>query len=291
LLGQYKPFRQPSRTYVDFACDRIDDEIVEIRYETGSAHGASLTDCWLRRREKPDNNSFEVWAVRYDSDYDPAAKDDPYRQRASFVVKFAHDVLPAKPIDTSLDEVRLAAVATVREIPFRIAGSHHSTRVSVATVDYHDMVWLKDGSGQVLLKGFSGYWSSAEQSERLTMFLAREPFRKVVSKLAFADNAGTPEHARLYRARFLEAFRTEPEWWVSEHLLALASRLGDHELVPALLERLGRDPSQSPSAKRQQVLAINALASITNFDLRYEADGTIVPPERAAAEYLRACAR
>jgi hypothetical protein len=90
-------------------------------------------------------------------------------------------------------------------------------------------------------------------------------------------------HRDLIATRVLNEFQAAPGW-VRELYLVLAARLGSAPLIPMLVE-VARQNQHG-----QAELAVTALAAITGWDARFDAQHSPRPSADVAEDYERECA-
>ncbi|HEY3255542.1 MAG TPA: hypothetical protein VGJ91_16400, partial [Polyangiaceae bacterium] len=170
-----------------------------------------------------------------------------------FAVEAAHGSVASSAF--GLERVRTAMAATIQEVP--LAGFMGGTRGTSGTHHVHrllrDSCSLLDQSSDagLLERRYSGLneSTSATDSALLPIELASEPILKSVQTLHFGQPGASAEARRFERLLFAKRFQSTfatAEPWLRELYLALAARVGEPELIPAILEPALHGP------KRQQ---------------------------------------
>ena len=291
LRKQYTPHLVPSRIFVSFscvpACDALSivlesaDEREQTLFLVGLfAHGMSGTDY--------DTTALRLALVRQ------ASSRTGYGSQTGevFAVEAAHGPLASSAF--GLERVRTALAATIQEVP--LAGFMGGSRGTSGTHHLHrllrDSCSLLDQSSDagLLERRYSGLneSTSATDSALLPIELASEPILNAVKKLHFGQPAASSEAQRFERLLFATRFQStfaNAEPWLRELYLGLAARVGEPQLVPSILESALHGP------KRQQELAIDALAAITGWDRRLDPEGRPRDLADVAREYAAECAR
>ncbi len=280
LRSRYKPVATHSRLFVDFRCDPVRGMPGEIVIETGSGHGQTLV-LWRLTRTNPDQPyraqgiSFR-WARGGYTEYSYSIAED-------FELLLAHGEVARSAIDPHLERSRTAVAAILHEIDLiPPPGAGFGMRGRFSTADTHWLIRFADRDG-ALERSYTGYMGSRAQSDLLPLQLAHEPLDKATSKIPWESGVPTDEDRAFFVDRFLATFGPDQGWWVRERFLALASRLGSVELIPALLGAAAKTEWREP------VQAINALAAITGWDIRYDDQGKPRPPADVAREYASEC--
>jgi hypothetical protein len=158
-------------------------------------------------------------------------------------------------------------------------------------------VRLVDAGGHGAEHYFGGYESSDDQSRRIALDLAAAEVWTVLGDdalVAGLTEVGPEDPAirGLLAGTFWAAQARNAEygqWWVRERLFGLTATLGGPEHVPALLEAMRPHAEENASDERSRVAAINVIAEIVGFDVRYDANGKPRPVKTVVAEVLAAC--
>jgi hypothetical protein len=282
LRSRYEPVATHSRLFVDFRCDPVSDTPREIVIESGWGHGHTLV-LWRLTRTDPDQPyqargiSFR-WTRGGYTEYSYSIAED-------FELLLAHGEIDARAIDAHIERSRTAFATILHEIDLiPPPGAGLGMRGRFSTADTHLLIRFADRDAW-LERSYTGYMGSRAQSDLLPLRLAHEPLDKATSKIPWASAAPTDEDRAFFVDRFLATFGPDQGWWVRERFLALASRLGTAELIPSLLGAAAKTEGREP------VQAINALAAITGWDIRYDDQGKPRSPAGVAREYASECER
>jgi hypothetical protein len=271
-----------SRLFVDFRCDPVSGMPSEIVFEAGNGHGQNLvlwrlTRSYSEERYRAQGISFRWTRGGYTEYSYPIAED--------FELLLAHADLSPTAIDPHLERSRTAVATILHEIELiPPPGAGFGMRGRFSTSDTHLLIRFAS-SDAALERGYTGYEGPRAQSDLLPLRLAHDPLLKATSTIPWESTAPTDEDRAFFVDRFLASFGPEQGWWVRERFLALASRLGTAELIPALLTAAAKPEGREP------VQAINALAAITGWDIRYDGQGNPRPPADVAREYASECER
>jgi hypothetical protein len=282
LRSRYERVVTHSRLFVDFRCDPVSERPSEIVFESGYGHGQNLVLWRLTRNDSEERYRAQGISFRWTrggySEYSyPIAED--------FELRLAHGEIPSSVIDPHLERSRTAVAAILHEIELiPPPGAGLGMRGRFSTSDTHLLIRFAS-SGAALERRYTGYEGPRAQSDLLPLRLAHDPLLKATSTLPWESTAPTDEDRAFFVDRFLASFGPEQGWWVRERFLALASRLGTPELIPALLTAAAKPEGREP------VQAINALAAITGWDIRYDGKGKPRPPVEVAREYASECER
>jgi len=208
-----------------------------------------------------------------------------------FAVDVAHEPI-ASPF--GLERFRTAIAATIQEVP--LAGFMGGGRGASGTHRVHRLVrdtcsLLDQASDDAHVeRRYDGMNEStaASDSALLPIELANEPILKAVQDLHFGQLVAGSKAERLQRLLFATRFQATfagAEPWLRELYLGLAARVGEPQLIPAIVESALHGP------KREQQLAIDALAAITGWDRRFDSRGKPRDSAVVAHEYAAECAR
>ncbi len=283
LRARFERVNTHTRLFVDFRCDPVRDAPSEIVFESGYGHGQTLELWRLARTDsgqpyRAQGISFR-WTRGGYTEYSYAIAED-------FELLFAHGEVPSRAIDPHLERSRTAVGAILHEIDLiPPPGAGLGMRGRFSTSDVHLLVRFSSSSGAALERRYTGYEGPRAQSDLLPLRLGHEPLAKATSAIPWQSRAPTDEDRAFFVDRFLAGFGPEQGWWVRERFLALASRLGNAELIPSLLGAATKTEGREP------VQAINALASITGWDIRYDERGNPRPPTEVASQYVAECGR
>ncbi|HKP64949.1 MAG TPA: hypothetical protein VJV78_49790 [Polyangiales bacterium] len=291
LLRSYKRRFGHSRVIVDFPCDPV-EQVSDIDLEF-AAQASWLT--LLHFVRQPESGDYEVRGIELRAPEQPPEAYD-YRSAAQFQVKTASRHLGASELD--LDGVRTPLAATINELLFSdgaldvtgFAGGPHIRRLVGMQGKNPHHVRGPDGLLQLeeltlarFERSYTGEAESLAQKDYLPVELAGKPLLAAVPPAAFGAVV-SDDHRRLLRERMLASFDAAPHW-LRELYLVLATQLGSPELITKLLEVAHAGPDA------QRVLAVSALAVITGWDARLDAQGEPRPISTVAADYVQECSR
>jgi hypothetical protein len=282
---------------IEHGCDRLDPTLSTVVFDGSSGHGGSLD---LVRLDHRDDGDWDVTWIDYNQYWGRPARveGDPWQGEAPGPSTLRRGVLPGERVDPMLRRVRELLALDVRELePPPTPGKGFGAGFG-SSRDFHVGLRLVDAGGHGLARHFAGYEGGGEeQALQLTLDLASEELWKVLGDdalVAGLAEVGSDDASirQLLAGAFWAAREREPDygtWYVRERLFGLVSTLGGLEHVPALLDavRIGSGPSE----ERSRVSAINGIAAIVGFDVRYDGDGKPRPVKAVAAEVLAACDR
>jgi len=190
--------------------------------------------------------------------------------------------LPLRAVDEKLELIQAALRATASAV-FPKANNSEPLRLrplSVTTSDVFERMRLEDARGISLDRAWAGY-PGTDQPDRLAIDLALQHLEQLVPQ-RFAARPATDDDRQL----LLEAWESgELPWFADAPLLALAGSMGTPELLDKIMTRLGSSHSDV------QRLAVDALASITGWDVRNDRDGGVRGLSEVVADYQRECVR
>lgn len=291
---------EQERLVVEHGCDPLGEALATVVFESSSGHGGSLD---LLRLDHRDDGDWDATFVDYNHYWGRAAPkdpDDPWQADSTGVLKLRRGVLPGERVDRALRRAReaLHLRAHEPEPPPPPPGTLRLGSYGFSSRDFHVDLRLVDQAGFGTQHYFGGYEGGDEaQAHRLALDLAARELWDLLDDDALVEalpeiTAADPEVRAQFAAQLWNAHAREAEyglWYLRERLFGLAAPLGDHEHVPALLDAIRPDAGNGPSEVRSRVLAINAIAEITGFDARYDADGQPRPVDAVAADVLAAC--
>lgn len=262
------------RARLDFACVVVGPSPRTLRALQIFGHGgtANLTAF----REQPDGG-FQVRRIRLRADGNDR---DPPGPRVSF---FRANVR-APAVQAAFDNARAAVAArvTVPERPFSAAKGIQLDPLTTSSTDVVVELLAQDGQGHTAERRFEGYIGSLN-------FPAYTPLEiawRALDDAAPADEAraaSSPEPDDRALLRDAWRSRTGRAPFAAQALLALAAEIGDREIIPLVAADL-----DAPSP-RTQALAVDALAAITRWDVRRDAEGKPRPLAEVVADYRRVC--
>jgi len=131
------------------------------------------------------------------------------------------------------------------------------------------------------MRRYTGFDSSNAQGELLPLEIAFEPFQAVMKGVVFSEGNALEQSRDFFERQFLD-FNTAQDW-LKDLYLVMAAHLGTSAMIATLLDVSEHAPA------RQRVLALNALAAITHWDRRFDAEGKARPVATVAAEYEAEC--
>ncbi|MEZ4452299.1 MAG: hypothetical protein R3B09_22725 [Nannocystaceae bacterium] len=279
-------------------CDPTEGPLESVVIEGAGGHGGSLTLAELRRR---DDGDYDLVVVEYNHYFGAGRRDaeDPWTQGTNGALEIRRGTLAksrAEPLFTRMRAL-LALEIEEREPPPR-PGAYHSGSHSFSSNDFHAALRLTDAGGVGVQRHYTGYESSGpEQRDGVPLSIALDDAYALLGDEALratwtvVDASDPGARDLLARVFWEERGRGERigSWFVHERLLALAARLGEPELMPALLDDLRT--RERTAVERVHVLAVAAIAAITGFDVRHDADGAPRPIEVVREETLAACGR
>lgn len=285
---------------VEHGCDRL-GELSSVVFEGSSGHGGSLE---LVRLDRRDEGGWDVTWIDYSHYFGRRAQveGDPWHNEGPGPSTLRRGVLPAERVDPMLQRVRelLAVQAHELEPPPPPPGTLRGMSGYGSSRSFHVGLRLVDAGGHGVERYFVGYEGGGdEQALQLVLDLASAEVWKVLDDDALVaglrevgpDDAAIRE---LLAGAFWAAREREPalgQWYIRERLLGLATTLGGPELVPALLDAVRPEAGSGSSEERSRASAINGIAAIVGFDVRYDADGKPRPVKTVTAEVLAACDR
>jgi hypothetical protein len=285
------------RLEITSGCDRLGDTIASLDVELSSGHGGTLH---LARFERdPATGEHALLWIRY-SHYQrdrPRDTGDPWREDAIGTVEVFRGRVGAATRTALVDRVRAAAhLEIVEHEPPPKPGTIQLRGFGMSSRDFGVGLRLVDDAGHGIERFYAGYEGSGDtQAEGVRLDLAGAAVVDLLYDDAFAATLEPVPHddgdARtLFAQWFAEARGRGDEygyWYLRERYVALATGLGTHREIPALLERVAIDGDASVG--RTRVLAINAIAALTGFDPRYGESGEPREPGVVAAAMLEAC--
>lgn len=288
-----------SRLEIRPGCDRLDAQLDSVVLVTSGGHGGSLT---LARFDRLDGGEYDLVLLEYNHYFGGPAKDraDPWQADSAGRLRVSRAKLGAAVMTRLLDRLRAAAHVEIEEHepPPRRDGTFFGMAGS-SSHDYHVALRLADGRGHGVERFFAGYASSGkDQRDGVPLAFASRVAREVLDpdgehRKSFQSIDAADPAARDLFARVFWAARARGDdygyWYVRERLLGMAALLGSGQHVPALLAQLRI--AGEHSILRSATLAVNAIAAITKFDVRYDPDRKPRPLAAVVADTLAACER
>lgn len=284
---------------VEHGCDRLAAELSTVVFDSSSGHGGSLELVRLDRRADGD---WDVTWVDYNDrlGVEAPVEGDPWQAEAPGRTELRRGVLPGERVDPMLRRVRELVALEARELepPPPPPGTGFSVSGFGSSRNFHVGLRLVDASGHGMERYFGGYeGGGADQGLQQTLDLASAEVWTVLGDDALVAGLGEvgpddPAIRELLANAFWAARERSSEyglWYVRERLFGLASVLGGPELVPALLDAVRPEAGSGPSEERSRASAINGIAALVGFDVRYDAGGKPRPVKTVAAEVLAAC--
>jgi len=281
LRKRFSTVRNPARIIVDFDCDPTTAHLQEIHVESGVGHGWSLL-LW-RIRPLSDSAGYDVLGLKYEIN----GPSNEYNPDMRVLIGRGQLASTAAPV---VERSRTALAARIHALPLRPADPTHHRFPTRTRSDIHYLLRVTDTDGAALEGHFTDYISLQDQGVRDVLEAAAQPLIALLERIPLQEQAAGDDEKGFFVRSFRAAWQGDPAWWVRERYLSLASKLGTRDLLPELLAVAGaRLPPDGYSEARQQLQAINAIATITGWDLRFDADGKPRPPETVAAEYVEEC--
>lgn len=277
-------------------CDRLDAHLESLVIVTSGGHAGSFTVAGFQRDP---GGAYDLLLLEYNH-YTPGPRpdpDDPWQADRPGTLTVHRARLDTAVTTRLLDRVRAAAHVEIeeRQPPPRADGTG-SGSASGSSHSYHVALRLADGRGQGVQRQFAGYEASGPDqrdgvplaivADHLRELLADDRLRKTFAPVELTDPATRDLFARVFWAAHARG-DDYGSWFVRERLLGMAALLGSHQHMPALLARL--DVPGDAGVARSAILAIHAVAALTGFDVRYDADRRPRPPAQVAADTLAAC--
>ena len=267
---------KPSKLVIDFGCDTASPTIEHAIFEDGSGHGGSLRLVDFERTA----TGVRVRMIASSHYYNPGA-----------VVRVGQMHTP--DFDALIARARVALLAKPHLIVMTTPGASGlvSSSFSMSSNDFHLRLRLVGSPDfRPVDRRFSGYDSSMNQEAILPMRLATEQIEATLSTLPLVDQpAVTDDDKALFTERFIATMQDgEPEWWIAEHFVALAGRFGTVDAVPTLVKVAER--KGDPSADRTRPVALAAIATITNWDPRYDEHHRARSDDEATEAVVKECA-
>jgi len=157
----------------------------------------------------------------------------------------------------------------------------------------HVRVRLTDAAGRTLERSVTGTRSDDTQLEILPMLRLLERLDTAIGRLGSAEwwDAGPDNDVADTRSFFVGRFlATMPtaKWWVKQFTIQIAAEIGTPAVIPDLIN-VARDDDPQESRRLHRMHALAALARLTGFDARRDANGREVAEADTAAAYARAC--
>jgi hypothetical protein len=277
-------------------CDRLGAHPSSVVVESSSGHGGSLT---LARLDRQADGAYDLVLLEYNHYARVAGKDDsdPWQADSSGPLVVHRGRFDAVVMAPLLERLRVAAHVEIEEHepPPRKDGLL-LTGASFSSHDYHVALRLADDRGHGLQRVFAGYASSGDdQKHGVPLAIADEALDTLLHdpavRSSFTELGADDPAARDLFARVFWAARARGDdygyWYVRERLLGMAALLGSAQHVPALVDQLR--VTGEHSVERSRILAVNAIAALTGYDVRHDAGGKPRPPARVVADTLAAC--
>lgn len=272
VRADFQVHERPSKLVVDFGCDKAFGSIKEVVLEDGSGHGGSLRF----HRFVHDGDVMRVRTIESSHYYEPG-------------MKIRAGEIPASTIEKMIASARVAMLAKPHLVTLIAPdGSLGLSGFSSSSNDFHLRLRIVDDEGRATDRAFTGYDGSMSQDVILPMRMATEPFWKLVATLHLRDAQQSEDDARFFTERFVASMAAHPAWWVKERMVALASKLGTVDAVPALVA-IANEKGEA-SADRTREPALDAIAAITGWDPRVDVyTGKKLDVDAAAARASREC--
>ncbi|MBN2191217.1 MAG: hypothetical protein JW751_00225 [Polyangiaceae bacterium] len=296
LRKEFQPTVHGATVEVTFDCDPLTSPLRELTIETGSGHGGSLV-LWRVFRHTY-GKDFHLFGLTH---ADPWQQYDLYTYEVAnrFDVQLVRDRLEAEQVEKVAALAATALTARFRQIepPSSVTTGFEGF---LSSADTHLFVRMVDESGHVLERRFTGYEGTSGQATRLGLELAMTSLVPLLDNHGFEKLSPTDDEREWFVEQYLDAqprLHEGSSWWVGRRYLRMAGRIGTIAVVPALLGELearlseiaeSRDPGDSIWELADPILA---LANVTGWDARLDADGHLRPMDEVAREYLAECRR
>ena len=266
-----------TRLVVDFGCDHTIGAIDEVLFEEGSGHGGSLHIVRFHR----EGASASVREIAYSHYYNKG-------------LTIRSGDVPLAAFDGALGGSRVALLAKPHVIPLTL----HDGSIMLGLAgywssnDFHLRLGFVDDDGRVTERHFTGYDSSAEQTEIVPMRMATEPWAKLLAAANLTAVTADDDDRRFFVSRLRSTFADHPGWWVAERYVAIVATLGTIDAVPTLVSLLGKKEKENASDERMRDAALEAIATITGWDPRVDSETHQArTTEDAAAAAIAECSR
>lgn len=279
---------------VSFGCDPLTGEVEELVVERGHGHGGGL-EVWRIHRSRKQTD-WQVLGIALPGYFRVS------KARDASPVQIARGTVQDSALSRALRTARPALTASVRELePPPPPNGAFGRSFSTSSGNFHHYFWLTDGHHE-LTRHFTGYPSSSEQSRTLAVVAAMDAIEPLLEAVPFAPSTATEQERAFFVTRFLAAaprFDDPYAWWVRDRYVQLAEHLGSPELVPTLLAVLQsglreaaaeKDAERRNQARERRLTSpLAALARITGYDPRKDANGVARPLTEAVAEAISEC--
>jgi hypothetical protein len=297
LLSQRFQRTVDGKLEVSFGCDPFGRDVKAIVIETGYGHGGSL-QVWRVTKAGGALAAFDVLGVAVDTWVRRSEKD------AANTLLVTRATLGARELEAALVSVRPALTAVVREVePPPLPNSVRLGSSFYSSGDFHQRVWLHDGTGHELEASYTGYPNSDSQRIYLGLELAREALEPLFENFEFQREVAGPELRAWFSQYLVRSWPRHEEpsaWWVRERLITLAGKAGDHSVVPLIVSELERglaEVAAAPAvgagelARRYLDGPLAALKGVTGWDARLGGGGPARSYAEAARDAVSECKR
>jgi hypothetical protein len=207
---------------------------------------------------------------------DPGSRDG-----ADAKVIFQHSSVEPLRAHHTIDTIRAALASTIVKGTPSTKDDPPSEAMTMTTARLSIEIYLHDAAGARAERAYSGYFGSFRAAERMPVGVAWQALSSGMTSATGAQS--TPEDAdRELLLRVWSKTRQRP-WFAERALLQMAAVAGSPPLVPLIV------PALSSEAPRMQQLAVAALAAISGWDARRDANGNERPWAEVVADYKREC--
>jgi hypothetical protein len=279
LQKLYRPHATGARLDVAFQCGSAGELPDRIVLERGEGHGFSL-ELWELVRA---GDHYDVRGVLY-------AK-SPYRTGPSSDrgYRLARGEIALSAIAREAPRARALLGSRLEEVPPRLPpGTIGGFSIGISSRNFYKRLELDAPDGGET-RVFTGYETNGEDSRvHLPLELAATPLETLLEPMPRDDREAEPADRALFAESFvrtLPRFTDQFWWWVAERYVELASELGGPDLVPPLLDLVGKLPADNRLAQKSLI----AIESISGFSLSRDAHGDLVPPAVARERVLAEC--
>lgn len=281
-IARYRPSYKGCRLDVAFDACVPDGAVSSLVWESGYGHTfqTTITITSLVRDES------DVWSVTRIELQRGRGSGAAWADAKPDGARVQRGTIASAQIDRAVDHARDLATATMVERP---PENSFGGGGWMSSCDFHDAISFVAGGTTFSLE-HTGYDSSDEQTTYIALELAVRALDAAVPEKSLVDvplDAGARD---LFVDRFLADAPTFDEpfhWWVREDFVSAAGDAGDAHLLPTLTRWLPRPTDGDASSLRTRIEAINAIATLSGDDRRFDANGKARGVEEVAESYVK----
>lgn len=265
-------FDDPAGYRIQFACSPVTAQPLTAMGIEVFGHGGAARLVGL---SADGNGGVSLRTIRVLGNVDESQTDTTSK------VTFHRSLVDASRGNHALDTMRAALVASIHKgAPSNNGSPSESMTMTTSRVSLE--LYLRDAAGGHVGRAYSGYAGSFRAVERVPVSVAWQALTDLAPVEASQDTAEPLDRDLLFKV--WSQTRQRP-WFAERALLQMAKAAGSPRLIPLIVPALDSDEPQ------MQQLAVAALAAITGWDARRDANGVERPWPDVVSDYARECSR